>query len=86
MGPTEDWKDNIEYMAELFPAPIEAWVVSYKVLRKLKNEGYYFPAPIKVWVGSYQSNEKWKIRQRTKFPTPLDAWVVSYRKRYYGIH
>lgn len=40
MGPTEDWKDNIEYMAELFPAPIEAWVVSYKVLRKLKNEGY----------------------------------------------
>lgn len=45
MGPTEDWKDNIEYMAELFPAPYRGLGSFLQGITKIKERRILVSGP-----------------------------------------
>lgn len=52
-GPTWVFDCKGIEIEEVFPAPLEVWVVSYRVNTSFKDLYYVFPSPLEVWVESY---------------------------------
>ena len=77
-GPTFELYSREDGDDPMFPAPLEAWVVSYTG----HMISYYgikaFPAPLEGWVVSYVSFGGLSWGWFGMFPSPLEAWVVSY--------
>ena len=75
-------KIEIDPKEIMFPAPIEAWVVSYHCLQAYAPDALatMFPAPLEAWVVSYLWNDNSVIASDRVFPAPLEGWVGSYSR------
>ena len=69
-----------EKMNNLFPSPLEAWVVSYLGAGGKRKWEKQFPSPLEGWVISYKMKKTIKLglTDRHAFPSLLEVWVVSY--------
>ena len=67
----------------LFPAPLEAWVVSYETKPAETKPAETFPSPLEVWVGSYQYASRKEQTMTNKSFRPLSrvGWVPTQVRR-----